>query len=130
MITNIIERRYNFIIKSTLGASGKFTQTINCPFIPDEMIVRVIDYLNNATEPGISFLSQNITPLNDIISSFSDGLSLSLQAVYTINKPVNGLYTFTITDVNGNLVTANRAGVMTLLLEFVKYQVQKQEKIY
>jgi uncharacterized protein (DUF2164 family) len=129
MNTNIVEKRYNYVVRSTLGATGNFSQTINCNFIPDEMIVRGISYYNNGAEASISYVSQNITPLNDIISAIGDGLVLSLQSAYTLNKPVNGLYIFTIIDVNGNIVIT-RAGILTIVLEFVKYKDQKQEKIY
>jgi hypothetical protein len=136
MDTTIIEVRKNVLITNTIAdGSTSFTASIkNVSFIPDAVIVRMIGYNSALALPhgttvvtGFSAYPDNrvvniSTNLVDdtYIGCVTDvGVCMS-NLIFTINKPINGIYLFSLTTPDG--VAFNLVGDLSIFLEFVKFK--------
>lgn len=128
MDPRIIEVRKNILIARELDDSSTFTATINIDFIPDEVIIKNIIFTLEDPDAAQNWNTSIYTDLvSDYIGSFSDapsGNSVTPNLVFTLRRPINRLYNFSIQAVNagGTMILYNRSGDLTLHLEFVKYK--------
>jgi hypothetical protein len=99
----------------------------NINFIPDEMIVKNLSYINNDATREFGVIYTNL--VNDYICSFSatqsNTFNCQLDLHFPLAKEISGAYTFTLLDSNKAISTMN-AMVIGLTLEFVEYS--KDEK--
>lgn len=118
MDTNIIEVRQNIIITAALNNASSFSFLINkVNFIPDEVIVRGINYHPTAPETGITMLYTDL--VSDVIGSFFQDFYIKPDLTFTLRKRIFGLFNFQIIDYSG-AITA-RTGRIFIHLEFLKY---------
>jgi hypothetical protein len=128
MDTKVVDVRKNINVHTTFNAVSSFTFTIDrVDFIPDEVIVRGINYSPAVNEVGITLLYTNL--VNDHIGSFFQNFYIKPNLHFPLKKPVKGTYTFQIQTVLGDLY-AGRVGDISIDLEFVKYKEVKEGKIY
>jgi hypothetical protein len=124
MDTQIVEVRKNVIVSTTFNTVSTFTATINnVEFIPDEVIIRGINYSPAINEVGITQLYTDM--VSDVIGTFFQNFYIKPDLTFTLRKPIAGLYTFTIRTVAGNAY-AGRNGDIAIHLEFVKYGPEKK----
>lgn len=73
---------------------------------------------------GELYMSLLYTDLvNDYIACIVDyPLNNRFDTIYTMNKPINGIYNFSIRDMDGTTLRTNRNGFIIIHLEFVKYK--------
>src|SRR4051794_31965043 len=90
---------------------------IKVNFIPDEVIVRGINYHSTAAEAGITMLYTDL--VSDVIGSFFQDFYIKPDLPFTLRKPIFGKYNFQIIDYSGALTP--RAGRIFIHLEFLKY---------
>ena len=113
----VIERK-NIFLSTTLNNTGRFTKTINIDFVPDEVILKHVLYaLDNTEEKGVKLYS---TLVNDIMCSFVDSSSKSMNARFSLNRSIRGDFQFSVYNADDTLAT-DRNGSLFLHLEFVKY---------
>jgi len=110
--------RKNINIFQSINGIAEFSQLIDLDFVPDEMIIRTISYLNDGIEGPLSAVFCSL--VNDFIGSFVDSKPYANNIVYTIGKPVRGQYNFQIRNADGTLNNV-RAGDIHICLEFVQY---------
>lgn len=119
MDTRIIEVRKNVNIFKRINSVSSFSSTItNVNFIPDEVIIKGIAYTPDADEPGITILYVDF--LTEVIGPFFQNFYVKPDLHFTLRKPLNTLWNFTIKDYTG-LPNAGRLGEISIDLEFVKY---------
>lgn len=128
MDTKIIEVRQNITIAAAPNNTSAFSTLINkVNFIPDEVIVRGINYHPTAAEAGITMLYTDL--VNDVIGSFFQDFYIKPDLTFTLRKPITGQYNFQILDYSGALTP--RAGRIFIHLEFLKYaNSEPNVKIY
>ena len=112
------------LLSYTNGATDAgYLQTFgiyNLKFKPDEMLVKnIITYSGAST--GVYVIKSDLVDWY-ILGSFTDGLdtSINIYAPFQINKEVNGTYTFTIYQIDGQ-TPANITVQVAIQLEFIKY---------
>lgn len=137
MDTRIIEVRKNILISRLLNGKSEFSANIDIDFIPDEVIIKNIGFiLPDPGDPDNAITSIYSDLVSDYIGSFSDvssGNFITPHLVFTLRKPVRGIYRFFILSAssNGNnndLEPYLRTGDFILHLEFVKYRTSKPDK--
>jgi hypothetical protein len=135
-----IEANYNVAVNLQFATAGNsLTQPVYCPFTPDFLIVRGINYSPGGTD--------NTTDVFRIYSDLVDGhvlgsITMSLSTTTTpalfvapspqilyfkMNKPVQSQFQFSVW---GNLTTVTLNGHMVIHLEFVKFKAEKPQQIY
>lgn len=132
MDTRFIEVRKNITIPTILNLNGTFSFFINTvDFIPDEMHVKCITYSSNNINVEDGLATQIYTDLvSDVIGSFYIYCLGKPDTIFTLKKPVKGLYNFTLLTLNGAIDNI-REGQLVIHLEFVKYRTSKSdEKIF
>lgn len=129
MDTRFIEVRKNIIISTTFNNVSSFTATINTvDFIPDEVVIKGINYSPVINEVGITQLYCDM--VSDVIGTFFQNFYIKPDLTFTLRKPIKGLYTFTIRTVLGNAYNG-RNGDITIHLEFLKYKKDMPDiKVY
>ena len=139
MDTRIVEVRKNITISRYINNENSFSANIKIDFIPDVVIVKHIIFIFLNPNDTNTYLTSIYTDLvSDYIGTFtgsSAGNSSLSSITYTLNKPINSLYTFKLlspfSNVNDNeMIIATRHGDLVIHLEFVKYKEEKQSKIY
>lgn len=142
MNTQIVELRKTIIISNNFYKqvapipgqlpTSNFSQNVFIDFIPNEVIVRSINYLNTTDQPAPGqqensfILTSNLsTDFNVIVSE--NVVSYNPNQSFTLNKPIKDNYKFNAiqydqTVVNGGIIPANMYGVLYIALEFIKYK--------
>lgn len=112
--------RYNTILKMEMDAkTDTFDVTLNVPFDPDLMNIKYSSYFNDGAGVPVLYLYTNL--VNQYISTLIDSRALlTMNTTFTIEKSVQGLYTFSIHDAGGGLVSSED-GIISVHLEFLKY---------
>ncbi len=105
-----------FITQELAGLDGRFSKTINLPFIPKSVTINNIIYKNFFSadaESGISVLSTDmINTLDQVICHFYDEFSSFNPMTFLINKPIRGSVVF-----NYSLISI-REGTLSFALTF------------
>ena len=128
MNTSIIEKREVYNLFQDLNGVSSFSKKIFLNFIPDELVVRYVNYFSAAGGEGnVTMLASDLVGGN--LCSFSDISFISCDTHYPINKPIYSVYNFQLLNSAGNLINT-RTGSLAVGLEFVKYKDVQQEKIY
>lgn len=132
MDTRIIEVRKNVIISRSV-TSSTFSALINIDFIPDEVNIKLIRFLN--TGGAVNRLTGIYSDLiSDFIGSCGNSSVSWENSSFTLNKPINGIYTFTFLLPTADLTSLgtpqDRTGDITIHLDFVKYKTVKPVKVY
>ena len=116
--------RHVVVIRQVLDASGMFNKTIYVPFTPDEVKTKQIVYVNAAA--AINAFSLNCDALvnqsDSNLGFFVDPVVSFSGITYSINRSVNGTYTFRVLDAAGVVTTTEAGGRLQVHLEFRKYQ--------
>ena len=114
-------RRHNQFVTTVLNATSTFRARLDCPFIPDEVKVKLISFYNTAVSAGtFSIHVDGLNGMESPIGSFMDptmsfsGITVPLQSF----SP--GLFTFHIFQ-NGALTANPGAGTLNIHLEFRRY---------
>ena len=97
-----------------------FTKNLNLEFIPDEMIVKGMHFFKDGTNNTVFTLSSNLVDYNIMCSFIETDIYSNFNNVFQINKPVNGLYDFTINMVDTGSIVYN--GSIAITLEFIQYK--------
>lgn len=116
----VVEARKNVFVTCNESVNT-FDFPINLEFTPDEVIVRSIVVQASASE--FSIIKTNLVSEGTLCIS-SDNSYPSIGGTFTLNKPINGYYTFKVTDATGALQVL--AGPIVIQLEFVKYKQYKK----
>jgi CRISPR/Cas system CMR-associated protein Cmr3 (group 5 of RAMP superfamily) len=103
---------------------SSFTKQINVPFLADEVIVKDVSYFNTAGTGTPVMVSSDIIDRVEkrvmfMVSDKTGDHSWSNNR-HIIDKPISGLYTFTMLGPDGNIL-ATYSFKLAFLLEFVKY---------
>lgn len=103
------------------GGFSSFTQYINVSFVPDDMVVRGITWYTNGTSQAVRVLTSDLVT-EGILGSFNESSQQSNAVTYfKMNKPVQGTYTFNISDYTG-ISKQTLYGPINISLEFIKYK--------
>lgn len=117
-----VKQRYHHVFNHNLSTGATFSSDVYVPFIPDEMIVRLVSYNGvngNETDKNILVWCNMI---NDIIAITSDTSAVCPQSVFNIGKSASGTWSFELRKIDGELVnTTNTGKELSILVEFVKY---------
>jgi hypothetical protein len=109
----------NVLLRGTAdGATGKFTQYINVPFVPDMLKVKCAYYYQDGNQDGYLF-SDLVRPGDQVLSMFVDGKTYDGENRFIMDKPVNGTYNFEFRSTADALQTA-LTGRYYFHLEFSK----------
>lgn len=109
----------HFMIRQNIAGASSFTQDIFIRFTPTRLKVHYCYYLNDLEESGMSLLRTNILSADErYLVAFSDGAIVG-PTEFMITKPIQGQYTFEITDIFG-LLDNTRAGKIAIDLEFIE----------
>ncbi len=118
----IVEVRKNILIRHKFNAdlaNAQWNESINIEFIPDEVIVRAISYSSQNDEAGVSLIWTDL--VNDsYLGTYIDDAISNPNQVFTIGRPVRGVYAFKGLFYSGNLDNV-ALGVIVISLEFIKY---------
>jgi hypothetical protein len=124
MDTRFIEVRKNVTVSRILAGESSFNAIINIPFIPDEVTIKMVRYDTAAAEDEGTAIYTDL--VNDIITSFYDNNALNQNIVFTLRKPVFGMYNFQFllppVDENTQGEPFERTGNLFIHMEFVKYK--------
>lgn len=122
-----VERRQNIIVgQPTLANNNTWNTQIILNFIPDEVAIKKINYYEDGTAGLALVLRSNLA--DDFVATFNEyGNGSSEGAVYTLKKPISGMFQFQILDA-GMLPIAGAGvpGQVAIHLEFVKYKEKTQ----
>lgn len=125
---NVLNRRTVIVsINTTLPSynNNTISQRIsNIDFIPDEVILRTISVINADNNNESFIITSNLINGNAIgccsVHS-AETATTNPQSVFPLGRQINGDYSFTLLDGNGNVATMNSM-IITLCLEFVEYR--------
>lgn len=111
--------RKNVIVKHELQVGETiFKRDMKLRFSPNQMKVKYVFYLNDAT--GIIPLLIKSSIVHDYICVCSDSENTQIiNTTFDLNDPVQGIQDFTIHDINGALL-ATEEGSIFIHLEFIK----------
>lgn len=137
-MSNVECRKVFQIAWNLTGPLTSLTCPINCPFIPDEMILRAVSYNDAASTPaiitstlvsgteGVGTANAVSTNIDGILCMVTDLAASNPHIRFPMRKPVQGNYTFNQRNLAGAPGTAT--GFVWLCLEFVKYRPPQMDK--
>ena len=103
------------ITENLSGNTPSLIKPIHLSFVPDLISVSHIFYEATAGDATIHRITSNLIQTEDgCIQSVYDGVQFSQPMLFSNNKPIDGSYTFNISD--GGL----SAGVFSMTLTFIK----------
>lgn len=117
-MTDLIKRRKNIFIKKSITTTGKFDETINIDFTPDEMIVRSY-HAGTPTGGAASIYTMNMQGID--LFSFTQQEHDMPRLVHRLEAPVNGLIHFEVRTINNTVDTTCNALPIIFTLEFIEY---------
>lgn len=124
----IVERKNILINQYFAAASASTTRDIQLSFIPDEVIVKYAGcYITTgaATPPLYGFQTDLISENNGYIyyqRNMTNVIENTLvNLTYSLQRPINGTFTFRLVDLTTPIVSPAITGDMVLHLEFIKY---------
>ena len=109
------------VINVNLITANQFTYDItNVTFNPDEFIVKGVVFKNTASTGNTFVITSDLTDWNPLAYFSISSLNLiNCNVRYTLDKLVNGTYTFNLSGVGA--VTPYVSGSLVIHLEFIKY---------
>lgn len=123
------EQRHHVIIMHDCSGGANFKEEVNIPFVPDEVILRNVNfrYIDGGNDYVGLFQVRCNMLLNPLCSLYNN-CNYSPQTVFPLGKSVNTTWKFEITTMFGGeaffLDASNNRffdGLLSLTLEFVKY---------
>ena len=129
MDTRFIEVRKNIVVSFPFNDESSFSQDINIDFIPDEVIVKLVQYDTADDQVTVSGIYSDL--VSDFLASFIWKSSIiPTNLTFTLRKPIRGKYNFQLLEKNNanNLVESNVTGQLWIHLEFVKYRTDLPDK--
>ena len=127
------------LINNGVGATNFIwaDKLTNIPFVPDEVIVKCINFITGNAESYVVIIWSDIAPPNNLLYAFETNLNFNnnnLDIHYTLKRPVDSINFNILThDGSGNLIKppqisqiGNKASI-GYTLQFVKYKT-KQNK--
>jgi len=123
----VVEARQNIHIYQSVNGISSFTYSINkVSFIPDEVIIKTINYTQTVLSNQIVLLYTDLVSDN-IGSVLASGQLNNSNLVFELKKPVSGSYTMQIFSYP-NILNATLTGVLHICFEFIKYK--EKGKLY
>ena len=89
------------------------------------ILFRIRYSANDAEDGAVTLIYSDL--VSDYIGSFRDGGDGIINLVFTLKKPIKGIYTFTLLDMELE-AEERREGDLAIHLEFIKYGPAK--KVY
>jgi hypothetical protein len=121
-----IEYRTSVVLAPTLAAGNEFTTpSLNLTFDPDEVIVREVMYNTLAGGERIPLLvtCDFLIDSNAVLCTVFEGTHVCPNNVFQLRRSVQGHRTFKVLTAGVSPPTVGTgAGVLVLILEFVKYR--------
>lgn len=119
-----VEVNKNIVLQMSLsGSTYNFSRSIELQFVPDVMVVKLVNYSDDTTDNGSThYLWSDL--VNGHLCSFVENMSSFCPGItYAINKSVKGNFAFqTQKTPDPQTIDTTGDGVLTVHLEFIKYK--------
>lgn len=115
----IVEVRKNILVIANLNNASEFTFNIDVPFTPDEMIVRNVSVVD-VGGAHVYIIKSSLVDYEVLLSMANTDQSTYYQVTHTMNKPINGQFSFKLYAVDGTALVVTSE--LTIQLEFVRYK--------
>lgn len=118
----MVKLRRNIIIKKVfVNETTNFSQYIDSQIQADEVIIRNVS-LQSATDAAgnIRFISTDM--INEpYLCNVQTNYAMGDQYYFSLNRPINTTFNFTLTNENGLLLT-NYSGALIIHFEFIQHK--------